>query len=181
MSSIKKRFETYKAADVDDAPEAPGFYAWYLRLNSKDSFLDYHEVFKDRSLTTRARGDLLEEYSGELSLQEVDLEMVNDFSLLKEATAAFSPPLYIGITVDRTLKRRLKEHRKVLNDSIYGGVEDPGEFGERIALVLNRGGNISVNDFFTRVIPVENPESRKQLQEIEYYLNRTYVPIYGKK
>lgn len=178
---MNERFKTYRAADVDDAPESAGFYAWYLRLQSRDAFSEYHEVFKDRSLEARARGDLLEEYTGKLSLQEIDLEMVNRFGLLKDATIAFSPPLYIGITVDQTLKKRLKDHRKVLNDSIYGEVDDTGEFGERIALVLNRGDNIGVNDFFTRVIPVEDPKNREQIEEIEYYLNRTYVPMYGKK
>lgn len=181
MPPMNEEFKTYEASDIDDVPEFPGFYAWYLRLQNRDAFSDYHEVFKDRRLETKARGDLLEEYSGEISLQEIELEMVSDFELLKDATVAFSPPLYIGVTVDQNLRKRLKDHRKVLNDAIYGGVDDAGEFGERIALVLNQGGNISVNDFFVRVVPVEDPESRDQIEEIEYYLNRTYVPIYGKK
>jgi hypothetical protein len=174
-------FKTYSVSDIDEAPESPGLYAWYLQLRNEDAFMDYHGVFKARNLETEARGDLLEKYTGDLSLEQVEFEMVSDFGLLKSATAAFSPPLYIGITVDRTLKERLEEHRDVLNSAIYGEISDPGEFGERIAEVLKKGGNIGLNGFFARVLPVPEPRNRRQIEEVEYYLNRTYVPLYGKK
>ena len=178
---MKETFQTFRAADVDDAPASAGVYAWYLKLRSKEAFSDYHEVFKSQSLEAEAKGNLLKKYAGQLTLESVDMEMVNDFGLLEAATAAFCPPLYIGITVDQTLRKRLRDHREALNDAIYGEVNDDSEFGERIAMVIKEGGNIGLNSFFARVISVPQPNNRKQIEEVEYYLNRTYVPIYGKK
>lgn len=174
---------TYSISELHRVPDSPGIYAWYLSIQNERSQQDYHKVFKSRSLSTKSVSDLNESYVGDLELKDVELKTVSDFPLLQKATRIFSPPIYIGITVEQTLPDRLGQHRRAINDAIDLNDEDLDQsiFGHRIGQVLQELPSLSISSFFVRVLPLSNLSSQQQVREVEAYLNRTYVPFYGKR
>lgn len=187
------RVEAYDLYQFDTLPEQHGLYAWYLRALTNSDEREYHKFFKQKTLRTTAKNFLAESYSGHLEADMVDLRPVRDRGLLAEVSSAFCPPLYIGIAEKQTLRDRLNDHRKTLQRAIdnpparnIAEVEEPSTdafnvFANRVGVVLSELPSISLASFFVRIIAVPDSYDSGGIRDTEHYLNRTFIPLYGRR
>jgi len=104
------------------------------------------------------------------------------------------PPLYIGIS--KRLNFRLQTHKKMLENIIYSdrddseindtNIESDTEkesryFGVRIGTIVKRTEHIRLTSFFVKTIQLNLEYSTEELRKIEKFLNRTFIPLYGRK
>ena len=112
-------------------------------------------------------------------------------TLFESALPVFNSPLYIGLTIDQTLRSRLQQHRsklrrhweKVSSDPDYSSRIKPDNFAERAIKVGFSPSNLY---FYTLHIDMENnvgSELRRKelLLSAEWILNRWANPILGRK
>jgi len=185
----------YLPNQLGDIPELPGIYAWYIspRMHTKPQV--YHEVFKQRELYSFVRGTLQDNYEGQLTAKPYTFDIIQDKSLLIEAVRQFSPPIYIGISIN--LQKRIRTHIKMLNKFVYSrqgdevsdisGTEIDSEkesqyFAQRIGTVIrNSKDSIDINSFTIKIMQLDKNCPKRKLLEVEKFLNRTFIPYYGRR
>lgn len=210
MSSLGLKVNVYLISKLDEVPERPGLYAWYLKLaKGKEMYNEFHSVMVHRILDVEASGELGEKYSGKMGRKDFEFEKkyrrrsnrenfrFENIFLTDEqvsmVTATFAPPIYIGIS--RNLHNRLREHKRELETSLNSinkntnneipdfnsdSASESSAFGERIARVLRDKNYIGTNSLFIKTVEFDNIQ-KEELFDIEYFLNRTFTPIFGKK
>jgi hypothetical protein len=195
---------SYRVSEMVNLPDAPGLYAWYFVFNPAVDHADYHTVFKNKEVHTTVRGHLKEEYEGILKANVVSFEKspITDFEALAACSELFSPPIYIGIA-KKSLKTRLPQHVDKLKRLLYSRfpVEDLEEseemdeaegdensdevslniFANRIFKAVSGIKSVGLNSFLVKTMQFETDYSPSQISAIEKFLNRTYVPIYGRR
>lgn len=199
MSSLEPEVNEYLIRKLDEVPERPGIYAWYLKLaQGKKKYNEFHSVMVHRNLDVEARGELGEKYSGKMSREDFPFEKKyrkEDFQLenislpdekISLVSDIFAPPIYIGIS--QNLHNRLREHKNSLMKILYYRDEDSdaddetsdSDFGKRIARILKEKNYRDINSLFIKTVEFEDIQ-REELWAIEYFLNRTFIPIFGRK
>lgn len=184
--------------DLDSVPTGAGWYAWFQIPNSlsSESFQLYRHATVDSSVT----GIFNLTFEGRLKTADVDsppsFDATDDIQLmdtLKPLFLAFAPPLYIGIS--KSLRSRLKSHRKSLRDFLAAaystaiavgtsGVEADSEkeskyFGARVGQALHTL-KLSPDTLYVKCVLAEDPDPN-QLKKIERALNFALTPHYGRK
>jgi hypothetical protein len=196
-SSIVQEHSFYDMSALDKIPEAPGLYAWYLVVNNHN-ISEYYKIFKQKKVKVSIEGSLKEAYEGEVRniYYEEDFKTpVIDHDLCAVASLAFSPPLYIGIS--KSLRTRLKQHAEELTKIYYGKValstppplgktefdtiHESSHFAQRIGFTIKN--HLTVNLTSLRIKTLEMPPGYhwQDLQRVEKYINRTFIPMYGRK
>lgn len=195
--TIVENHSFYGIADIDKIPNTPGIYAWFL-LADKTNFNEYYKVFKQKKVEINIKGNLKEKYSGEVRNTYYDDDFKDstiDFDLCNISSLAFGPPLYIGISKD--LRVRLKQHSEELQKIFYKKIILPppvtlgktdfdtivesAHFAERIGYTLKSFPTIKLNSLLIKTVELPLGYPWTKLQRVEKYLNRTFIPIYGKK
>lgn len=169
-----------KISEIGRVEECAGIYGWYIKKRPSSDINEFARIFSSNSLRTVAKAPLEVVYEGELKMSELLFNEVESNGLLAEASILFAPPLYIGIT--ENIRRRLREHRDSLQAALNNNdLHDGTEFGYRIGEVLSESRSISLSSFFVKVLIVEDEASRKDIEDVEHCLNRTFSPIFGVK
>ena len=195
--SIVQNYCFYKLIELDKIPKSPGIYAWYL-MADKSNFFDYYKIYKQKKVEVIIEGNLKEKYNGEVRNIYHDKDFKDtgvDFDLCNLASLAFSPPLYIGISIN--LNKRIKDHanelQKIYYDQIalsaptslqktdFDTIVESRHFAQRIGFTIKSFPSIDLNSLFIKTIELPSGYSWATLQSVERYLNRTYIPIYGRK
>jgi hypothetical protein len=192
-------YRVYSIEDVEFAPNTSGIYCWFLRFNADTSLSKkYHDLYTDKEYWVTIEGNFKQKYEGPLNLSSINASLDNKAlgDICENASVIFSPPLYLGIA--RNLRDRLCQHVKSLKDYKFKRAESIDiecddldtdkesdyfgqSFGSRFLNEYDESGkNYGHNDLFCRVIECRKM-SKRQLQQAEYYLNRTFKPIYGRK
>lgn len=173
----------------------PGIYAWFLRAVD-GSFAEWQKinsVYSSRELRVNAVGSLGEVYSGSLEKVPFEAQEEEFLSGMTDSIAAFTTPLYIGISVN--VLRRLTEHQRSFDSSFHGppigGLmgegrvdsdteEESNVFGVRLATSLREAGITHTSNIFLKVVYLPEAEKRNLLC-VEALLNRTFHPPLGRK
>ena len=123
--------------EIENTPEVPGLYAWYLKLrfgkadrNSpgdwKSQMYQYIEQHKRPGMNIDAKAPLGLQFQGIiehniLTSDDIDQQLSSDFkeielisNILGEAAPHFASPLYIGIA-SKSLNQRLMSHKRLIN------------------------------------------------------------------
>ncbi len=175
--------EYFKVHEFHLLPQKPGVYAWYLYYNKNKRVLDYYKFFKTKDFQVQASSFLKEEYHGVITAQESIHPAVADKSFLEKITLKFSPPIYIGITRDQTLQKRLNDHKLTLQKLINGATiideSHESQFAGRVTKIIQEKElEIDETDFVVKILEVEGLSS--EILDVENFLNRTYHPLCGK-
>jgi len=180
-----------------DTEEKPGIYSWHYRLSHitpkrLDDMKAYDRIYAAKSYDISAQGSLGEMLEGELTRSPFTDSRPPEFSQVALAAAAvFCPPLYIGISTN--IKRRLQTHYDRLEEvlvqpsrfAIATSVQDDdsdeesGIFAERIGGLLKKNNVGDPGRLFVKVVYVPNATFR-ELQQAEFFVNRTFVPLCGR-
>jgi hypothetical protein len=169
---------------------------------NEESIFKYLDIFKDNVIGLEGKSNFAK-YEGEVKhVLNIDsdkiLTILKDKTTLNNliiATALFSPSLYIGVS--KNIKNRISQHFKILKElyhknnssDLFDNIEDLDKdeaknFAERIShlFCLNDSKSFSLNSFCVRVLYLDsfNELDRDKLEAIEYFLNRTYKPKFGK-
>lgn len=122
-------------------------------------------------------------------LPEQTKELESVAALLRHATPTFAAPVYVGVS--NNVRRRLQTHQRHIlsrlgNEAVSDEPIEPrdAEFADRVT----RAG-FSPNHLAVAVITFEeiteaelDPEHSRQLVEIaEWYINRWYTPLFGRR
>ena len=151
-----------------------------------------------KRLDVNLKGNLKELYAGKIknSFYSKDFASTSfDFDLCEYASSVFCPPIYIGISKD--LKKRLATHIRELENIYTGKVKlskpskvgqtdfdtiiESSHFAQRIGFTLAELKNISIDSLFIKTIELDKTYTWSDLQKVEKYINRTFIPIYGRK
>ena len=195
--SIVMNHSFYGISELDKIPKSPGIYAWYL-LADKSNFSEYYKIFKQKKVEVNIEGNLRERYNGEVKHTYYDKDFKDsgvDFDLCNISSIAFSPPLYIGISIN--LNERLRTHADELQKIFYKKVAlspptslgktdfdtivESGHFAQRIGFSITSFSTIDLNSLLIKTLELPAGYSWAKLQSVERYLNRTFIPIYGRK
>lgn len=199
-SKISKKHEPeiYTLEEFDSLPEKPGLYSWHV-LCGETTIKNYHSLFKQKFYNTKIQGFLKEEYQGKVSsiAAEFDFEKIDE-NLIRIASAFFSPSIYVGIAKSN-LRQRLSSHKhmlsKLLNsdededktsDSI-GDAEIDSEkeskyFAGRISnIIRSTCKDLNESNFFIKVLAVDISTPVESIKNTEFYLNRTFNPLLGRR
>lgn len=197
ITHSSKNHGIYKLKEFGDLPETPGLYSWHINF-SKVNRDQYYQLFKQKKINIDVKGSLKEAYKGEMKSHfehgNFDTTLI-DHELCEFASYVFCPPLYIGISKD--LKSRLRQHFTEL-EKIYNGstslptpipvgqtqfdtIVESSHFAQRIGFTISQLGNITLDDLFVKTIEMDSTYPWIELQKVEKYLNRTFIPIYGRK
>jgi hypothetical protein len=113
-------------------------------------------------------------------------ELKNVFEYLFLSSVFFSPPLYIGMS--QNIASRIKHHKKVLNEVIYFTNFDAAkldnedkEFGERVGKFISSRNkeHFTTNNFFLKTLYMPSLKDN-EIKTIEYFVNRSFKPKFGK-
>ena len=187
----------YSVTDFDQITETPGLYSWHA-IADQVNIDNYFKLFKQKRLNVDAKGNLKESYSGHIqnTFFEKDFQMPNvDFDLCQIASLAFCPPLYIGMS--KNLNQRLKDHYSELEKIYTGKIElqestelgpldfdtayESSHFAQRIGHIISGLNSIRLNSLFIKTIELGEDYESPELRKVEKYLNRSFVPIYGRR
>lgn len=187
----------YRINEITKIPSKPGIYGWFISVN-QHNFDDYFKVFKQKRIKINIKGNLNEEYDGNVKNIFSSKNFASptiDHALCELSSYIFCPPIYIGISKD--LNKRLTEHTGELNKIITGKIKpssplklgqtdfdtmyESKHFAQRVGFVLHSLNIFNINPIFIKTIELPLTYSWIQLQKVEKYLNRTYLPIYGRK
>jgi hypothetical protein len=186
----------YNLTELHKIPHVPGIYGWYLVMDNIN-FGEYYKIFKQKRVKVDIEGELQERYLGnaQATFDENNFPSTGvDFDLGGIASFAFSPPLYIGIS--KKLGNRLKDHTNELLDVYYkrpmpsplplGKTEfdtiyESKHFASRIGYTLKNHTTVGLTSFRIKTLEMPSGYTWQDLQRVERYVNRTYIPVYGRK
>lgn len=197
MLHSNKNHGIYNVRELNLLPESPGLYSWHIN-STNINFGSYYKVFKQKKVDINISGHLKELYKGEVKREYYDRDFSSptiDHNLCEYASSVFCPPLYIGIS--KNLNKRLKTHFSEL-EKIYSGITpipkpttlgqtqfdtivESSHFAQRIGFTFVDLKDLRLEDLFIKTIELDSSYSWSELQKVEKYLNRTFVPIYGRK
>lgn len=187
----------YFLEEFDDLPLFPGIYSWHLYC-APNNFHDFHRFYKLKNYEASIKGFLKEEFTGTLQSKTLEFQStITEDSLFKLASSLFSPPLYVGITT-RTLRTRLKEHKKSIIKSISEIEHNLADeeiteekidttfeakvLGDRIARSISLlSENFNESNLFVKTLSITRNYNTDSLKGIESILNRTFNPILGRR
>jgi len=187
----------YRLVDFDQIPHNPGIYSWYL-IADQINFDDYFKIFKQKKVGVNVEGELREAYTGEAkatyNVSDYSDNPV-DFTLFNLISYIYSPPLYIGISIN--LNERLNTHKSELEKILSGkqklttstipgrtsfdDILESKHFAQRVGFSIKAHNNIGTASMYIKTIEAPLGYPRNNLLKIEKYFNRTYTPIYGRK
>ncbi|MBD3330539.1 hypothetical protein GF354_03330 [Candidatus Peregrinibacteria bacterium] len=181
-------------------PAEPGIYCWRIQFNRNMDLLNYHKLFKQKRFDVKLKGNFQDYYKGKVqaeALKKIDKTIMqfpmDKLDLIEKATKLFCPPLYIGIS--NSLYHRLEIHSDQLQRKLFSNKEknsfdsnqinpDTDEestyFGERLGAALKKLNEITMSVIYVQIILAEKKFEIESLKTIEYYLNRTYAPLFGR-
>ncbi len=187
----------YKATQLYDVPKVPGIYSWHINTTELN-FKDYFKVFKQKKINVNLSGNLKEKYLGEIRNVYHDKDFnfpSTDYSLCEFASFAFCPPMYIGISVN--LHSRLNDHYRELEKIHFGKVKlgaskkldrtrfdtifESQHFAQRLGHTLVDLKNLKLDSVFIKTIELDVGYAKSELHKVEKYLNRTFIPLYGRR
>jgi len=181
------------------AEATPGLYAWYLRLLKSSqpvsNMTAYDGVFATRKMDIEATGNLGEKFDGRLKRRKTDTQALTDYNdTLLAASTVFSPPIYIGIS--QNIQSRLGQHFRALetalqreppeeetadlNDDEVDTDAESNVFGERIGRILRVQRMTNTRGLFVKIL-YQPQLNAPQLRVAERFVNRTFVPLCGRK
>jgi hypothetical protein len=189
-------FQLLPVAEIELARNEPGLYAWYLRVqpDPEGPWLDsFFRIFRSKSLAVTARGTLGEEFIGTLRRSGPPAAADIAKTALASACTVFAPPLYVGMSIH--VRDRLAQHLSCLMTQLALGTpavepdhpeaspdtdEESRSFGERVAKSLVSVGDNGAHSLFVKILylPDLGPQ---QLRDIEFVVNRSYFPLFGRK
>lgn len=192
-----KSHGVYKMRELHLIPDAPGLYSWHINLNSHN-FDDYYKVFHQKRVSINIKGSLKEQYKGNIRRTYDESHYSDspiDMELCEFASLVFCPPLYIGISLN--LKRRLSDHfdelekvqtgkisltaPKSLGRTDFDTIVESSHFAQRMGFSLKEFNKINLDTLFIKTIELDKGYNRADLLKVEKYLNRTFVPMYGRR
>lgn len=208
--TIPIHYDYYTSEYFSDIQNIGGIYSWHISpnvhlgsdnekadtLNALLSFFSPNEIMLDGYTPFHNYKGLLEE--NVLDSINVQEKINRISSLTKEnylnvisTLLFFQSPLYIGIS--KTLKKRINKHSSILsqiyNEQKFVDDNEPEntEFGKRILEFIRSSEEnqkifykFSPSNFFVKVIYI-NQFSKSELENIEYVLNRSIKPKFGKR
>ena len=191
-----KNHGVYKLNEFRNIPETPGIYSWHISTNNSKPN-DYHKIFKQKKVKVKVNGNLKEEYLGEAKRTYYDnnYDAKLDSDLFEMASIAFCPPLYIGISIN--LGKRLNDHLRELEkiyfekkalpkpveigQTDFDTIVESKHFAQRFGFSILEMSQVTLSSVFIKTIELDNTYKWSELQKVEKYLNRTFIPIYGRK
>lgn len=186
----------YKVTDIPHIPDVPGLYSWHLWIDSTNTDR-YSQVFKHKRAKIDIQSNLSEQFQGFVQHVGHDKDIFDtttDLNICNVASIAMCPPLYIGISTK--LRTRLSQHVDELDKIIKGIKPTPvstvlksqfdtiwesQHFAQRMGYVIKKLNNRNANNLLIKTIEMPVGYAKKDLQTIETFLNRTYIPIYGRR
>lgn len=194
------RINVYTPTSIYNAPQSPGIYGWYAEVAS-GNVESYHRIHQNKAYEVRLKSYFGEEYSGKTKRvpKAVPLEPPGSEPLSIIASMVFGTPLYIGIS--KNLNHRLNTHLNLLSDALNISTEDAltylkgsekeikmndsdsesKDFGVRLGFFLKEIPFFNISSLRIRTIEMKEGYSWNDLQKVEKFLNRIYLPPYGKK
>ncbi|REL24505.1 hypothetical protein DYD21_18110 [Rhodohalobacter sp. SW132] len=188
----------YKLDKFDLIPQTPGIYSWHIYTDA-NSVSEYSDIFNEKQYDVKVEGKLNDLYDGSVfskNKMNIASNTVDD-SIIKAATFFFSPPIYIGIS-KTNLRIRLNTHKKMLirklnsedlskengtlSENRIDTDEESSFFAGRLANAISKNiDKISERNLYVKVFYNIQPGKNKEIKKIEYILNRTYNPTFGRK
>lgn len=186
-------YSVFPATNLELSEPLSGLYAWYFALPSRQTSQDldrYFELYGRRVLKVSAHAHFGEAFSGFVKRDEGRFAPCSLPELLATASVVFSPPLYLGISVN--VQHRLREHAAALEaalqqrlPSVPSGEIEPdtpaesSSFGERVGFLLRKHGVRDLSGLFVKAVYADG--TRDSLLEAEFFLNRTFTPVAGRR
>jgi hypothetical protein len=178
------------------APEVRGIYMWYFEFEKQDDlYINLATMMKSvvkKTFEVNVNSKFQENYFGTITGQEsININQydpkIKDF-ICEFLNKSVKLPLYIGLTVDQTLKKRLSDHAaeiyKLCNNSSISQVqpeEIANSFAYRIYQEFKNQESI-LNESYLRVECFSLPDfTTEEIQNIEKILKLFYRPIFGIK
>lgn len=203
MSSVSYKFgfgESHEHhllpyTDLESAKESQGVYAWFLRVkgSGQEEWEKVNSIYSSRRLKTSALGSLGERYDGDLVKKPYDGTAPVDPVVLTALCAAFSTPVYLGISSN--VRTRLKQHDKALQEYLRDPTnykrqidsDAPSDtdsesslFGARLGKALLEADFNHAANAFVKIVYLDNI-SRETLIASETLINRMIHPTLGRK
>mgnify|MGYP005855346677 CR=1 FL=1 len=183
-----------KFNQIEKINQNSGIYSWHLYFRESTHLNEYHERHNNKKYKANISGSFGEKIIGDLySRRKFSRKSVEKERFLVDLTMSLAPPLYIGIS--NNLKRRLLDHAEYLKLFVYGEITKTKSklarkdidteiestfFAGRLGSAMKDLHSINLNNLYVKIFEFENDISKKDLLEIEFFLNRTYKPIYGR-
>lgn len=197
---IQHSMAFYWGDEVNEAPEEPGVYAWFLPNQGSPSetlgelFASIQKQLDRSSTLTEVVGRVgtshlalrqavgAEDWEQRLPKSEWPLSrsQVEDVGNLLLALSIFSPPIYIGMAAGQGgLRQRLKQHVEGQYQVLDG---DPylGSFAARVTHLMNNP-RVLKKCIVACVKITGFPQNEKLIREIEHFLIQTLKPTQSKK
>jgi hypothetical protein len=197
---VKHSISFHWGVEVDDAPEDPGIYAWFLpnhggpTANIGSLFSSVQKQLDQASALTEVFGRVgtsrlsfrqavgSEDWEKRLPEEEwpYSRSQVEQVGNLLLALSVFSPPIYIGMAAGQGgLRQRLKQHIEGQYQVLDG---DPylGTFAARVTHIMNDPRVLK--KCIVGCMKVTGFSNNSQLiREIEHFLIQTLKPTQSKK
>jgi len=183
-------------------PKLPGIYVWRLRAlpeNESDLAEILLNLHNTKKIQAQVKGHLKYHYKGTLKRE---LEINTDFnnsSFFRSAIHLANHPIYIGIS--KNLNKRLVTHKgqfeNFLDDennvSVPDGeiradtYEESANFGKRLGSFWVNNGRKPQTMLYVNYLVHPNAgdldfsEISSEIRDVEYFLNRTLTPIFGRR
>ena len=186
----------YRIIEIPHVPSVPGIYSWHLWIDNSNT-QKYSQVFKQKRVDITVESNLSDKFSGQIrhaGYNEDIFDPATDIDLCNIASLAMCPPLYIGISKDlgKRLRQHVDEYEKVINGVIatpittlkadqFDTIYESQHFASRMGFVVTRFGNLNANNLLVKTIEMPAGYSRSELLRVEKFLNRTFIPIYGRR
>lgn len=199
--SLKSKIGFAQASDIEDIPNSPGVYAWYLPMKGDDSggLLAYLKSLQSNSERTRPATEVSgsgRQHSFKISSNPASFKLdsppilkldetldnpgVQSLARLVSFLSYLSEPIYIGMTKgSEGLQGRLKQHLQTpkLFDT------NPawnGSFNSRIATILN--DPTILQKCLIAFIPIEIDELGEEAPRlIEHIVIKTICPALSRR
>ena len=186
----------YRITEVPHIPNVPGIYSWHLWIDNANN-KKYSQIFKQKRIDITVESNLSEKFIGAIKHsghQEDIFDSTIDINLCNIASIAMCPPLYIGIS--KNLGVRLGQHFDefdkiikgikatpidTIKSSHFDTIYESQHFAQRMGFVISKFNNLNANNLLIKTIEMPIGYSKDDLRKVETFLNRTFIPIYGRK
>lgn len=183
------------ALELEALDDEPGLYSWHLTPRFPGETAAAQSLYSAGTLSGTLNANLGRVYDGKFSVRALTTEVRDE---AWDAIAFFSeyssPPIYIGQSA--TLRTRLTTHATALRRELYSinvdfsddhrGLvtsdtdQESAQFAVRLAKAMRARGLGSLNSLRIRVYTGNCFHEKSLRLNAERWLNRTYVPIFGR-